>query len=72
MALSDAWEKIDAAAWIPVAKRKRGTSVKGGQRLTVDQDRIVAQARLTSRRNAHSRRADAVPPDEHVTCAIEL
>ena len=61
MAFSDAREKIGAAAWIPVAKRKRGVSVKGGQGLTVDQDRTVERVRLATRRNGQSRRAATQP-----------
>ena len=45
--------KIGAVAWMPAAKRKRGVSVKGGQGLTVDRDRIVGRARLIPRRNDH-------------------
>jgi hypothetical protein len=53
VALSDASGRTGAAAWIPIAKRKRNRSGKDVQGWTVDQDQIVGRARMASRRNGH-------------------
>jgi hypothetical protein len=51
-ALSDAPVKIGAVGLILAAKRKRVGLAKGAQGLTVDQDRIVGQARVATHRRA--------------------
>jgi hypothetical protein len=50
--LSDAPVKIGAAGLILAPKRKRHGLANGVQGLTVDQDRIVGQARLADHRRA--------------------